>query len=105
MKTTSKKETRELQMAQAFLLRLKKAPHPPWNNRVLDPERIFDLAIKAIGKQIPKRPVKDYSDILEICNKVDRCPRCRSEEVYDDEPYCSHCGQAILWKKWGASND
>lgn len=47
----------------------------------------LEMAISALGKQIPKEPVKTQSEIV--------CPTCRT--LVDSSPYCRYCGQAIVW--------
>ena len=56
-------------------------------------ESALALAIKALEKQIPKKPY----DIVH-------CPLCKIEvelQPIDTEQvtYCLHCGQAIDWKE------
>lgn len=81
----------------------------------------LNLAIKALEKQIPKKPVMDYQfpeklrDVIERTNielaksKTECCPVCRrslgvSKFVQSKtglrfgDLYCKHCGQAILWE-------
>lgn len=56
----------------------------------------FDMAIKALEKQIPKK-VKNYE---LACDKYGSCPVCgiqyqiSKEEVVD---YCNECGQKLDW--------
>ncbi len=51
----------------------------------------FDTAIKALEKQIPKKPPNHDRMV---------CPSCNSKARYGHpyEYYCPHCGQAILWE-------
>ena len=64
----------------------------------------INFAIKAIDKQIPKKP-KEYED------KFYSCPNCENillmkwkkynTELMDKSnglPYCINCGQRILWE-------
>jgi uncharacterized protein (DUF983 family) len=55
----------------------------------------LDTAIKAVEKQIPKKPVIDPVDCAEVC------PNCKSTGIREDygapNDYCSDCGQAIDW--------
>lgn len=62
---------------------------------------INDKAIKAIEKQIPKRPIKhSYQDGLGELQYYYTCPN--SCDVYchvnSNEPFCCKCGQAIDWR-------
>lgn len=45
----------------------------------------FDIAISALEKQIPKKPIKTKSEIV--------CPTCRT--LVGSNPYCKYCGQAL----------
>lgn len=52
----------------------------------------LDIAIEALEKQLPKKPVlkrKAYGGIMV-------CPIC---EVSDYGKYCRHCGQKIKWSE------
>lgn len=65
----------------------------------------FDIAIKALNKQIPKKviDVTDYfgEDELEYTEKG--CPNCNYhdcglEDSYDNQfRYCPMCGQKLDW--------
>lgn len=61
-------------------------------------EKAFELAIEALEKQIPKKPI------------IDMCPCCENlvaYRVYDDtvdgsevqDSFCGFCGQAIDWSE------
>ena len=67
----------------------------------------LSMAIKAIDKQIPKKPIPHKVDVenVKIGNvlwgkntTVYRCPCCDEliSRVYD---YCYKCGQAIDWSE------
>lgn len=59
----------------------------------------YNMAIKALEKQIPKKPVEVRNEIV--------CPTCENYiditdddlYVYEIEPpkYCDECGQALDW--------
>lgn len=58
------------------------------------------VAIEAIEKQIPKKPIKNDLSYSGYC-----CPTCksnvyqlRSHNIYKT-PYCIFCGQAIDWSE------
>lgn len=58
----------------------------------------IDEAIKAIDKQIPKKPkLHREFEVLGIIHEIYLCPSCGA--MLDNEDYCMSCGQAI-WK-WG----
>lgn len=51
----------------------------------------FDIAIEALEKQIPKKPIN-------WLGKMPICPRCnRADYIKPLESYCKFCGQAIDW--------
>ena len=59
------------------------------------------IAIQALEKQIPKKPVYEgdgYSD-GHLVYDTWICPLCekRYEVDYDDYDYCPNCGQKIDW--------
>lgn len=64
------------------------------NDRVQQAE---DLAIKALEKQIPRKPY----DVDEEYKTFD-CPVCLSKLYADDDVqdcgYCCICGQKLLWE-------
>lgn len=48
-----------------------------------------DVAIWALEKQIPKKPIKDDNNMV--------CPMCGA--IIGMSPYCAKCGQALDWGK------
>lgn len=70
----------------------------------------FDMAIKALEKQIPKKTTfvdtrfrhhgRSVSDGVSIA-KCYKCPGCNTHifHVWDDENYCKSCGQALDWSE------
>lgn len=59
------------------------------------------LAVEALKKQIPKKPVlENTKGIVGI--DMWHCPVCKDEIISDwnrdiANPYCHHCGQEIDW--------
>lgn len=47
----------------------------------------FETAIKALKKQIPRKPVEVRNEIV--------CPTCKT--LVGSSPYCRYCGQALDW--------
>lgn len=47
----------------------------------------YHAVIKALEKQIPKKPVEVRNEIV--------CPTC--ETLVGSSPYCRYCGQALDW--------
>lgn len=52
--------------------------------------KAYGMAIKALEKQIPKKPVKTRKDIV--------CPTCKT--LVGSSPYCRYCGQALDWGEY-----
>lgn len=86
-----------------------------------DRKKALNMAIKALEKQIPKKPVMDYQfpeklrEVIERTNidlaksKTECCPVCvrplgiskfvqSKTGLRFGDLYCKHCGQAILWE-------
>ena len=64
-----------------------------------DKECAEAAVIKALEKQIPKKPIirkaKDYFGNV----KHTLCPNCQETEFVFTQPcFCHHCGQAIDWE-------
>lgn len=60
-------------------------------NAPLDYQIAFDMAIRALRKQIPRKCVKKDGYFV--------CSICRKLVVYDDA-YCAYCGKAIDWSEY-----
>ena len=66
----------------------------------------LEMAVKALEKQIPKKPTKLVSKLLIGEGWTYKCPTCCSAcgenkyhpEVTQDEFYCTQCGQALDWE-------
>lgn len=56
----------------------------------------FETAIEALGKQIPKKPIKSDREI-RYC-EVFKCPNCSFEFSERVLNYCYRCGQAMDWR-------
>ena len=56
----------------------------------------IDLAIDALDKQIPKKPIEKFAFSDDI--EAGLCPLC-NEGVNEEMNFCSYCGQALEWKK------
>ena len=60
----------------------------------------IDMAIDALEKQIPKKPIirktKDYFGYVGYI----LCPNCEKVEFGFNQPcFCDYCGQAIDWEE------
>lgn len=65
----------------------------------------FEVAISALEKQIPKRPIEDTANLTDF--KTFHCPTCNKKIVLrlDGEwiagrpqKYCENCGQKLNWE-------
>ena len=58
----------------------------------------LDLAIEAIEKQIPKKPIiRETEDYFGYVKYI-LCPNCEKVEFGFNQPcFCERCGQAIDW--------
>lgn len=55
-------------------------------------------AIDALERQIPKKPLKQFSDMGDIPYLAYKCPTCGSpEELYEGQKFCGECGKHIDW--------
>lgn len=58
-----------------------------------------DLAIKALEKQIPKKPVKSENQVVRYVNTY-YCPICNLEITGTNiAKWCYHCGQKFDWSE------
>ena len=55
----------------------------------------IDLAIEALDKQIPKKPIEKFALSDDIGAGL--CPFC-NEGVNEEMNFCSYCGQALDWE-------
>lgn len=65
-------------------------------------KQALDMAIEALEKQIPKKPVYDET-IRKNGEKVRYhiiCPGCYSFSPGIGDEHCVKCGQAIDWSEW-----
>ena len=53
------------------------------------------LAIEALDKQIPKKPIEKFAFSDDIGAGL--CPFC-NEGVNEEMNFCSYCGQALDWE-------
>ena len=65
--------------------------------------KAFDMGIKALEKQIPKKPYLEGDGYADGYLVYDTwiCPHCEKhyEVDYDDYDYCPNCGQKIDWRR------
>ncbi len=60
----------------------------------------YDIAISAIEKQIPNKPMKTNYEIGIRYTDSYRCPNCgRSFTGTGITQYCYHCGQCLEWEE------
>lgn len=68
----------------------------PWLSRTMERHISKRELVKALQKQIPKKPTEKYNHGNFVIDWL--CPSC-GRFHRNDYPleYCSHCGQAIDW--------
>ena len=54
----------------------------------------YDQAIKALEKQIPKKPIKHMANPVGF--PYYECPVCGDSDV-SGQKYCNECGQKLDW--------
>jgi hypothetical protein len=60
-------------------------------------DRYTRLAIEALEKQMPKKPINDGSNIRYT--PVYSCPKCENRITGTGiANYCYHCGQKLDWR-------
>lgn len=65
-------------------------------NYPLDYAAAFEMAIEALEKRMPKKPVTEKDKVIFgiVCG---RCPECDSAVYSTTNLYCPNCGQALDW--------
>ena len=60
----------------------------------------INMAIDALEKQIPKKPIIRKAEDYFGNVKHTLCPDCQETEFIFTQPcFCHHCGQAIDWEE------
>lgn len=60
-------------------------------------EKLYNLAILALEKQIPKKPIKDRKQEIRYTSSYS-CPSCGDGFTGTGiANYCYHCGQKLDW--------
>lgn len=64
--------------------------------------KAYDMAMKALEKQIPKKPIemKSTDKLLDGYFACPICGGCVGMDEYSNN-YCVHCGQKIDWSEEG----
>lgn len=67
-------------------------------NYPLDYAAAFEMAIEALEKRMPKKPVTEKDKVIFgiVCG---RCPECDSAVYSTTNLYCHKCGQALDWEE------
>ena len=64
-----------------------------------DKECAEAAVMKALEKQIPKKPIIRKAEDYFGNVKHTLCPHCQETEFVSTQPcFCHHCGQAIDWR-------
>jgi Zn finger protein HypA/HybF involved in hydrogenase expression len=60
---------------------------------------VYEVAVKALEKQIPKKP-SAMESTNKLTNGYFECPVCKDVVGVDDmqDVYCPNCGQKLDWK-------
>lgn len=59
----------------------------------------IDMAIDALEKQIPMKPIKSYGSAIRYC-EVWKCPNCGFRWSGGVVDFCYRCSQAIDWSEY-----
>ena len=60
----------------------------------------FEIAINALEKQIPKKPIVEYKDTNDCITEIEwKCPICGTNyiELAPCGEWCNYCGQKLDW--------
>ena len=58
-----------------------------------------NLALEALEKQVPKKPIIRKAEDYFGNVKHTLCPNCQETEFVVTQPcFCHHCGQALNWE-------
>ena len=61
--------------------------------------KAISMAIEALEKQIPKKPLIRKAEDYFGNVKHTLCPNCQETEFVFTQPcFCHHCGQALNWE-------
>ena len=61
--------------------------------------KAISMAIEALEKQIPKKPIIRKTEDYFGNVKHTLCPNCQKTEFVFTQPcFCHHCGQALNWE-------
>lgn len=58
-----------------------------------------EMAISALDKQVPKKPVRPYESNYKLYYN---CPNCGSSGMHDVHKHCWRCGQKLDWGEEGS---
>ena len=62
----------------------------------------FQMAINALEKQIPKKPIVEYKNTNDYITEIEwKCPICRTNyiELVPCGEWCNNCGNRIDWSE------
>ena len=59
-------------------------------------ERAYELAISALEKQTPKKPLRQQLNVNDVL--IGLCPVCKKMWCIKYKEYCANCGQALKWE-------
>ena len=65
-----------------------------------DYKQALELGVKALEKQIPKKPIVEYKNTNDYITEIEwKCPICRTNyiELVPCGEWCNNCGNRIDW--------
>ena len=68
-------------------------------NYPLDYAEAFEVAIEALEKQIPKKPIPAVQSGFFWCPACSKAIKMRIEDSKINIIYCPFCGQALYWRE------
>lgn len=77
-----------MEIEKAIEIISRKSSIPNEGESFEDIEKAYDMAVKALMKQMPRKPVN-------ISNFLYTCPTCGL--ISSGSTYCHSCGQALDW--------
>ena len=57
----------------------------------------LEIALKAMMKDEPVKPIGKEHDVFGTPEWVDHCPNCGKEFLYQATDYCGGCGYKLDW--------
>ena len=71
-----------------------------YRGEVEDYKQALEIGVKALKKQIPKKPIVEYKNTNDYITEIEwKCPICRTNyiELVPCGEWCNNCGNRIDW--------